>query len=104
MDPRVTDRSSLLWSDDPYVYHNSGTLQFGPGGYIYISIGDGSLAGDPYENAQDISSFYGKIHRWQVVAADQVPEGAEIALLEEPGEAEATPAPEGEEAVGTPDA
>jgi hypothetical protein len=41
---------------------------------------------------------------WRVVSADQVPEGAETAPLEEPGEPEATPAPEGEEAVGTPDA
>ncbi|MBA3450939.1 MAG: hypothetical protein H0T18_06990 [Chloroflexia bacterium] len=41
---------------------------------------------------------------WQVVVADQVPEGAETAPLEEAGEPEATPALEGEEAVGTPDA
>ena len=39
---------------------------------------------------------------WQVVAADQVPEGAETAPLEKPEEPEATPAPEGEEMVGTP--
>jgi len=39
-----------------------------------------------------------------VVAADQVAEGAETAPLEQPDEPEATPALEGEEAVGTPDA
>jgi hypothetical protein len=41
---------------------------------------------------------------WRVVAADAVPEGAETAPLEEEGAPEATPAPEGEEPVGTPDA
>ena len=39
---------------------------------------------------------------WQVVAADQVAEGAETAPLEQPDEPEATPAREGEEMVGTP--
>jgi hypothetical protein len=39
---------------------------------------------------------------WQVVSADQVPEGAETAPLEQPDEPEATPAPEGEEMAGTP--
>ena len=64
-------RLVLAFSDDPYVNHNGGTLHFGPDGYLYISMGDGGLAGDPYENAQDISNLYGKIHRIDVDTATE---------------------------------
>jgi len=63
-DANVADPDSakvLLTSDHPFVNHNGGTLQFGPDGYLYLSIGDGGLAGVPYRNAQDISNVLGKI-------------------------------------------
>ncbi len=68
-DPNVADPDSarvLFTHDQPFVNHNGGTIQFGPDGYLYIAMGDGGLAGDPYRNAQDLSNFLGKILRIDV--------------------------------------
>jgi glucose/arabinose dehydrogenase len=68
-DPNKADPDSgkvLLTVDDPYVNHNSGTMHFGADGYLYFTIGDGGLAGDPYDNAQDLNSLHGKILRIDV--------------------------------------
>jgi len=46
--------------------HNGGTLQFGKDGYLYISIGDGGSEGDPFDNAQDRKSPFGKILRLDI--------------------------------------
>jgi glucose/arabinose dehydrogenase len=46
--------------------HNGGCLQFGKDGYLYSSIGDGGSAGDPFGNAQNLSSPFGKILRLDV--------------------------------------
>jgi glucose/arabinose dehydrogenase len=43
--------------------HNGCTLAFGPDGYLYISLGDGGGAGDPGENAQNLSTLQGSILR-----------------------------------------
>lgn len=70
-DPNLADPESarvLLSEEDPYVNHNGGTLNFGPDGYLYLSIGDGGLAGDPYNNGQDLSNLLGKIVRIEVPA------------------------------------
>ena len=42
---------------------NGGFLEFGPDGYLYISIGDGGSAGDPEKRAQDLSNLFGTIIR-----------------------------------------
>ena len=47
--------------------HNGGTLQFGKDGYLYLSIGDGGGAGDPFNNAQNGQSFFGKMLRLKVL-------------------------------------
>ncbi len=83
-DPNVADPDSakliLSISGDPFVNHNGGTIAFGPDGYLYFAIGDGGLAGDPYDNAQNIRSSFGKIHRIDVDVSDtstasyQIPE------------------------------
>jgi glucose/arabinose dehydrogenase/uncharacterized cupredoxin-like copper-binding protein len=68
-DPNVADPESakvLLTYDQPYVNHNGGTLHFGPDGYLYLAKGDGGLAGDPYRNAQDLSTLWGKLLRIDV--------------------------------------
>jgi len=45
------------------AFHNGGALAFGPDGYLYISLGDGTVDGDPQGNAQSLSSLLGKILR-----------------------------------------
>ena len=68
-DPNVADPQSartLFALQDPYVNHNGGTIKFGPDGYLYVAIGDGGLAGDPYDNAQDLDNMLGKIVRLDV--------------------------------------
>ncbi len=75
-DPNKADPESgrvLLSEEDPYTNHNGGTLKFGPDGYLYLSIGDGGAAGDPYDNAQDLSSILGKILRIDVNHEGQEP-------------------------------
>jgi glucose/arabinose dehydrogenase/plastocyanin len=69
-DPNMADPDSARLivniPHDPYVNHNGGTVRFGPDGYFYWTTGDGGLAGDPYDNAQNVRNFYGKIHRIDV--------------------------------------
>lgn len=70
-DPNQADPESarLLFDfEDPYFNHNGGTIHFGPDGYLYVAIGDGGLAGDSFDNAQDLSNPLGKILRIDVDA------------------------------------
>ena len=72
-DENVADSQSartLFSLPDPYVNHNGGTIKFGPDGYLYVAIGDGGLAGDPYDNAQDLDNMLGKIVRLDVDNGD----------------------------------
>jgi glucose/arabinose dehydrogenase len=65
-DPNKADPNSeeiLLTLDKPFWNHDGGTLGFGPDGYMYIAIGDGGLANDPYKNGQNLSKLLGKLLR-----------------------------------------
>jgi glucose/arabinose dehydrogenase len=53
----------FLEDDDPFANHNSGQMKFGPDGYLYFALGDGGSGGDPFNNAQDLSTIMGKLMR-----------------------------------------
>lgn len=57
---------NLLTVVQPFPNHNGGQLAFGPDGYLYIGLGDGGGNGDPFNNAQNLSSLLGKILRIDV--------------------------------------
>lgn len=65
---------SLLAVNQPknpdFVNHKAGCLKFGPDGYLYGTLGDGGSAGDPFNNAQDLSKLLGKMFRIDVNKPD----------------------------------
>lgn len=69
-DPDVADADSafpiLTIDHPPNQNHYGGQLQFGPDGYLYISVGDGGNPGDPFNNSQNTESLLGKILRIDV--------------------------------------
>lgn len=60
----------LLTVDQPFPNHNGGVLAFGPDGYLYAGLGDGGLGGDPFGNAQSLSTLLGKILRIDINNGD----------------------------------
>ena len=72
-DPGRADAASelvVLEIAQPFSNHNGGQLQFGPDGYLYISVGDGGSGGDPRGNGQDLSTMLGTILRIDASALD----------------------------------
>ncbi len=72
-DPYQADPNServLLYIKQPAANHNGGQLQFGPDGYLYIGMGDGGRAGDPWGNAQNLGVLLGKLLRIDVDAGE----------------------------------
>ncbi|EEF58827.1 PQQ-dependent sugar dehydrogenase [Pedosphaera parvula] len=68
-DPQKADLASeRIIMQTPMVYgnHNGGTILFGRDGYLYISVGDGGLGGDPHNFGQSTRFLYGKILRIDV--------------------------------------
>jgi glucose/arabinose dehydrogenase len=52
--------------EQPYPNHNGGGVAFGPDDFLYVALGDGGSGGDPLGNAQNTSSFLGKLLRLDV--------------------------------------
>uniref|UniRef100_A0AAQ4PNP7 SRCR domain-containing protein n=1 Tax=Gasterosteus aculeatus aculeatus TaxID=481459 RepID=A0AAQ4PNP7_GASAC len=82
-DDNQVDHSSertILEVAEPASNHNGGQLLFGHDGYLYIFIGDGGRAGDPFGkfgNAQNKSTLLGKVLRIDV---DDNDDGAPYSL------------------------
>jgi glucose/arabinose dehydrogenase len=49
--------------------HMGGQLVFGPGGFLFMSTGDGGGSGDPFNHGQSKDTLQGKILRMQVIGA-----------------------------------
>jgi glucose/arabinose dehydrogenase len=54
---------------DPNTNHYSGQLVFGPGGFLFLSTGDGGAGGDPLGHGQSVRTLQGKILRLRVLGA-----------------------------------
>jgi glucose/arabinose dehydrogenase len=70
-DPNVADSGSariVLTVEQPLSGHYGGQLQFGPDGFLYIGMGDGSAGrgGDPNNYAQDLGNLLGAMLRIDV--------------------------------------
>lgn len=65
----------ILTVDQPFSNHNGGNIEFGPDGYLYIGLGDGGSAGDPFSNSQNPAILLGKMLRIDVSEAEyKIPE------------------------------
>jgi glucose/arabinose dehydrogenase len=73
-DPDRADPGSeeeLLRITKPFWNHNGGTICFGPDGCLYVAVGDGGSANDPYHHGQDLSKLFGKVLRIDVDHTEQ---------------------------------
>jgi glucose/arabinose dehydrogenase len=77
--PNVADAASrreLMRMDHPQFNHNAGALEFGPDGYLYITVGDGGGADDVGDghteigNGQDLANPHGSLLRIDPLGSD----------------------------------
>lgn len=73
-DPNRADPSSeeeILRVPQPFWNHNGGTIAFGTDGKLYIALGDGGAANDPFNNGQKLSTWLGAILRIDIDNKDK---------------------------------
>jgi cysteine-rich repeat protein len=68
-DPDVAVPASeevLFTVEQPYANHNGGQVAFGPDGRLYVGMGDGGAAGDPFDAGQSDTTLLAKLLRVDV--------------------------------------
>ncbi len=65
--PTVTTEQILLTVNQPFNNHNGGDIAFGADGSLYLGLGDGGDANDPFGYAQNNTRLLGKMLRINVV-------------------------------------
>jgi glucose/arabinose dehydrogenase len=72
-DPDVADPATgtlILHVEQPYGNHNGGHILFGPGGMLYVAMGDGGSSGDPLGHGQNTGTLHGSLLRLDVDSGD----------------------------------
>lgn len=63
---KLDSEEELMRIPQPFWNHNGGTIVFGPDGYLYIALGDGGKANDPFNNGQNLQTLLGSVLRIDV--------------------------------------